>query len=302
MTPKDFFLHIGVIATLYVSAISLITLLFQVIETAYPDALNPYVDPYSAGIRWAIASLVIVFPLFLLLSWLLEKDYNRNPEKRTLAIRRWLNYLTLFVAGVVIATDLIVLINSFLGGEFTTRFILKVLVVLVVAGFVFGYYIWDLRRSIQEKSGRPKLFASIAGLIVIASIVGGFFIMGSPMTQRLLRFDQQKVSDLQTIQWQVVNYWQQKQSLPTSLDQLRDPISGFIPPIDPQSGLAYEYKPLSNLSFELCASFNLEGGANGRMSSIPQPLGAEQFNWQHESGRTCFERTIDPQLYPPVKR
>jgi uncharacterized membrane protein YpjA len=34
-----------------------------------------------------------------------------------------------------------------LGGELTTRFILKVLVAAVIAGTVFGYYLRDLRRD-----------------------------------------------------------------------------------------------------------------------------------------------------------
>jgi hypothetical protein len=27
-----------------------------------------------------------------------------------------------------------------------------------------------------------------------------------------------------------------------------------------------------------------------------------QDNWQHASGQTCFERTIDPSFYPPFTK
>ncbi len=301
ITPRDFFTHVGTIVTLYVSAISLITLLFQVINILHPDSLDYYVDPYSSGIRWAVASLIIIFPLFLLLSWLLERDYNVFPEKRGLGIKRWLTFLTLFVTGAAIATDLIVLITSFLGGEISTRFVLKVVVVLVVAGFVFGYYIWDLRRMSQ--SSRTKMFAIAAAIVVLASIVGGFVVMGSPMTQRKMRFDAEKTADLQNIQWQIVNYWQQKRALPNALGDLSDPISGFMTPNDPESGEVYGYRKISNLSFELCANFNLENkktNSGGDMYAYPAIKGSEQDNWQHAAGRACFERTIDPELYPPV--
>lgn len=304
ITPKDFFLHIGAMVTLYVSTISLIALLFQVINIAYPDVLNYYVDPYSTGIRWAIASLIIVFPLFILLSWFIEKDFTRNPEKRNLGIRRWLVYLTLFVAGIVIVTDLIVLINSFLGGEITSRFIFKVLVVLILSGFVFGYYLWDLRRTIGVKTIVPTIFAIIACLMVIASLVVGFSVMGSPITQRNIRFDQQKVSDLQNIQWQVVNNWQQKRMVPENLSDLDDSISGFVAPIDPQTNMSYEYRKTSNLSFELCAQFNLEGKdqyQNGRMPTYAvevDSLAGGPGSWDHSAGRYCYQRTIDPKLYP----
>jgi hypothetical protein len=42
------------------------------------------------------------------------------------------------------------LINTFLGGELTLRFFLKVLTVLFVAGSIGGYYIWDLKKFKSE--------------------------------------------------------------------------------------------------------------------------------------------------------
>lgn len=307
MTPRDFFIHIGIIVTLYVSSISLIALLFQIVDILHPDPVFSYVDPYSSGIRWAIASLIIVFPLFILLSWLLERQYTANPEKRALGIKRWLTFLTLFVAGATIATDLIVLINTFLGGEISLRFILKVIVVLVVAGIVFSYYLWDLRRTNQTATSRPKIFAVAVGLMVIASVVYGFVVMGSPNTQRMMRFDAARADNLQVIQWQIVNFWQQKRALPSQLDDLNDTISGFTVPLDPdaKNGKKYEYRKISDLSFELCADFNLNSrdtlDGNGRTSPVSSGFGPgiEQTNWQHTAGRVCFERIIDPELYPP---
>jgi hypothetical protein len=62
-------------------------------------------------------------------------------------VRRWLTYLTLFVAAVVLIVDLITLVDNVLGGEVTVRFVLKVLVAGLIAGTIFGYYLWDLRRD-----------------------------------------------------------------------------------------------------------------------------------------------------------
>ncbi len=310
MSPKDFFLHIGAMIALYVSSISLITLLFQVLNIVYPDPLSYYVDPYSTGIRWAIASLIIVFPIFLLLSWLVSRDYSKNPEKRGLGIRKWLIFLTLFLTGIAIVTDLIVLVNSFLGGELSSRFLLKVLVILVVAGFVFGYYLWDLRRSNGTGAGKPKMFAIGAGALVVVSLGIGFWIMGSPGSQRLIGFDLQKVNDLQNIQYQIVYRWQREAGVPSNLGQLNDSISGFVAPLDAQTGEPYEYKKVSDLAFELCATFNKESNDSldkAMMRSVPVqnikgvygPV--ETDNWKHGVGRVCFSRTIDPKLYPVNK-
>jgi uncharacterized membrane protein len=60
-------------------------------------------------------------------------------------VRKWLTYLTLLLAAGVIVGDGITLVFNLLSGELTTRFVLKVLVVAVVAGAAFGYFTWSMR-------------------------------------------------------------------------------------------------------------------------------------------------------------
>ena len=152
--------------------------------------------------------------------------------------------------------------------------------------------------------------------------MAGFVIAGSPQNQRLVRLDERRVSDLQTIQWQIINYWQQKEKLPESLETLRDPLSGWSLPVPPlfEEGEKYEYAVKGDLKFELCATFALAmpkgwreyGGGKiypmpmmeGRdvAVSYPYPGGGVNESWDHEAGRTCFERTIDPDLYPPYPK
>ena len=66
-------------------------------------------------------------------------------------MRRWLTYLTLFVAAAVLVGDMITLVNNVLGGELSIRFVLKVLVAAVIAGTIFGFYLHDLRREEKEE-------------------------------------------------------------------------------------------------------------------------------------------------------
>jgi hypothetical protein len=301
--PRDLFLHLLAIVTLYWSAVSFVTILWQMINYFFQDQLNYfYYDNFSGLIRFGVSSLFIVFPVFIIVSWYLNKIYTRESQVRESKIRKWLIYLTLFIASLIIIGDLVTIINMLLGGEVTIRFILKALSVLLVAGFVFGYYLDDVRKDAPTKLAKP--FAWASGVLVVAAIAGAFFVIGSPTTARLFQFDQQKVSDLQGIQSQIVNYWQKKEALPNSLSDLNDPISSFNVPVDPQTNKAYEYtvKDAQKLSFELCATFNKEGAdqyGQARPTSIPVK-GFTSDNWQHSSGRVCFERTIDKQLYPPL--
>jgi hypothetical protein len=126
-------------------------------------------------------------------------------------------------------------------------------------------------------------------------IVGGFIIVGSPARQRSLKFDDQRINDLQMIQSQTINYWQQKGNLPVQLNDLKDSISGFTAPMDPQTGQAYEYNVKSALNFELCANFNLPSQSDRISQPIPM-IYPPPDNWQHAAGHVCFDRTIDPQL------
>ncbi|OGZ63212.1 MAG: hypothetical protein A2639_02025 [Candidatus Staskawiczbacteria bacterium RIFCSPHIGHO2_01_FULL_34_27] len=303
--PRDVFLHLLAMVTLYWSAVSFITLCWQYINYFFPDALN-YNYGFTNSMRFALASLFIVFPVFILVSWFLNNIYAKESQVRESKVRKWLIYLTLFVAALVIIGDLIFVINTFLGGEITMRFILKALSVLVVAAIIFGYYLDDVRRNTPSKLS--KYFVWATSVIILISVIGAFFIVGSPKQARLIQFDQQRISDLQNLQYQVVNYWQRKGQMPKSLSDLNDSISGYVAPQDPETNMPYEYniKNAANLNFELCAVFNLDGNRSGvSPKSIPVPYGAypqELQNWDHASGRVCFERTIDSQLYPQLNK
>jgi len=311
VTPKDFFLWAGAMTALYVSVVSFLILLFEYIDRSFPDPVtNMYVDPYSGSIRFAMASIIVLVPLTVVLLRMIRKDIEANPEKKNLWVRRWAIVLTLFVAGVTIAIDLITLVNTFLGGEISVRFGLKVAVVLLVAAAGFMHFYADLKGYWQRNPGRAQTVGGAFIVLAFLAVVSGFFIIGSPTDIRLMRLDAQKEGDISNIQWQVVNYWQQKEELPASLADLNDPISGSVVPVDPQTGEAYEYEVTGEHSFTLCAVFNREGMKNSysgpyygyaEMSVASDPAGGME-TWQHGVGRTCFDRAIDPERYPPLSK
>ncbi len=300
MTAKDFFLHIAVIALLYTGTVALLNILFRVINSAFPQVVQ-YGHYGSTSISLPVATLIVVFPLFLFLADILRRGYAQDSSRKEYPVRKWLIYITLFITGAVLAGDLVILIYYFLDGqELTTGFILKILSVSAVAGAIFGYYADDLKDRLT--GSRRNMWRVVSATMVIGSIVAGFSVLGTPQSQRLLRYDSEKVSDLQNIQWQIVNYWQQKGTLPAKLAELEDPISGFIIPTDAQTEAPYEYQKTGTLSFNLCAVFNksLQTVNNSTSRTMyPESMGNKPGDsWQYEAGRHCFSRTIDPELYP----
>jgi hypothetical protein len=150
LDAREAFMYLVLFSTLYVSAYHLGSLLFDIINLTFPDPAEA--SAQRAGyvrqsMRWSISSLVVAFPVFVYVSWLLNRDISADPIKRHSKVRRWLTYVTLFIAAGVLIGDVISLVYNLLGGELTTRFLSKVLVVGFIAGSIFWYYLADLRRE-----------------------------------------------------------------------------------------------------------------------------------------------------------
>lgn len=285
-SAKDFFLNLGAIVALYTVVFNLVNLLFTVINKAYPQVSSGYYGLTSYSISFPVATLIIFFPIFVLLMWVLAKGYVSEPEKKHLSVRKWLTYITLFIAGLALAGDLVTVLYYFLDGqELTTGFLLKVLVVLVLAGLIFYYYLSDIREKLTAKS--QKIWLLISFFVILISIIWGFSVLGSPRTQQLARYDEQKVNNLMEISNQVSSYWQMKKALPVVLSDLTIENTYYAVPIDPQSNQPYGYQKIDAKSYKVCATFNT---ATNVQTDTRQtyPVGV----WVHPAGEYCFTQTV----------
>jgi hypothetical protein len=330
LTPKFFFVSLGVIVTLITSVSSLLILFFETLNNKFPDALNSiYQYGYNTynfdTIRSSLSTLIIFFPIFLVLSYFWRKISNLELGHVDTIIRKWMIYLILFLSSIVVVIDLVTLVRYFVAGEITNRFIFKVLGTAVIAMVVgFNYYFELKENELNIWKKRIGLLSGIVSIILVIGLISlSFAVMGSPQKQRALRFDQRRVEDLQNIQYQIINYWQQKEKLPAVISDVANPLSGYSIPVDPEleKGNKYEYAPKDKLSFELCATFGEEmpkgwqesnyGGGIPMMasqvkdisvSSYPYYGGGANDSWDHKVGRTCFTRTIDKDIYPPFPK
>ena len=324
-----FFLCLGVLITLITSVVAFLNLVFETLNKRFPDILNSsYQYGYSTheyeSIRMSLATLIIIFPVFIAVSYFWRKFSKLELGHIDEIFKKWVVYIILFLSATIIAVDLVTLVRYFISGEITSRFILKVAVVLVIALFVGVYYIFELK-------GKQKLFGFSVGILAVVKssvlvllvIYFSFSVMGSPAKQRLLRLDDRRINDLQNIQYQIINFWQQKEKLPTALVELTNPISGYSLPVEPEfeKGKTYEYIVKGSLEFELCATFSLPIPKGWReygggvvyprpyavsereiTSSYPYPGTGTNESWDHDEGRTCFSRTIDKDIYPPYSK
>lgn len=298
-TPKDFFLWLGAVIALYASITSFFALIFHYIDLAFPDPLSYVTDPFSTGMRISMATLIVMVPLFLALLLVIRRDIVREPGKANIWARRWALVLTIFLAALTAAIDLITLLTTFFGGDLTTHFALKAAVVLLIAVLVFLHFLADYRGYWTLHREKVNRVGAGVGALAIMTVIGGFLLIGSPSHLRELRYDSQRVSDLQNLQSQIISYWQREHALPSGLSSLDDPLAGYRVPADPATNAPYEYTKTGTASFLLCATFSAPSQAAG--PSYPGAMDPEQA-FMHAAGRTCFARTIDPNKYPTLPR
>jgi hypothetical protein len=116
---------------------------------------------------------------------------------------------------------------------------------------------------------------------VLAAVVAGLFVLGSPTEERGRRIDDRRVEDLQGIRAATDLYWTRHSQLPASLDDLTAEPGVTIRTSDPASSQAYAYQPLDSIRYEVCATFELE---SREIARDPQ-----KDLWAHGSGRQCFQ-------------
>lgn len=288
---REAFFHLLAFASLYTTIVSLIILFFTYINRLLPDSselLYAYSGDYDmSGIRWGMAAVIVTFPIFLWVSRLLIREMREHPERAWSGIRRWLTYLTLFVTAMAMIGDGITLLFYLLDGELSARFLLKVVVVLLLTGLTFVYYFVSLKSRTQKPgASMHKSFGMVASAITLLALVWGFFIAGSPMYGRDVRFDERRVADFQTISSEIRNIvydnkaWDENakpvKPIPATLDGVAaDASFQKVQTTDPETGSPYEYTVTGKNTYELCATFS-------------QQRDQPDIMWNHPAGRYCY--------------
>ncbi len=328
----DVFLYLGIGISLIVSITNFLQVLFTAIDRKFVDVLSysTYVDVTYSDMRFAIASLVVMFPIYVGLSWYVARDIEKYLYKQDIVVRKVLIYCTLFITVLSLIGTLVSVVYTYLGGDLSIRFGLKALSVFAVAASVFGYYMYSLKRDYSKKSIVPVFISFLAAVIVIASVVWSISIIGTPKQMRAQKIDSTRLSDLSRIQQEVFNRFQMTDKLPNGLSELNNAFQGYTVPVDPETGIAYEYKVVSQPTlrlnyetkkkemiteavFEICGTFTTKRAFNDRGQQAVIDKGGIMMSeysvanyyydgdqspyWNHAAEHTCFKRVITPDMY-----
>lgn len=148
-SARDAFVYLLSFVTLGIWTQALGEIGFVLINHVLPDPLSRSSDS-SFQVAFCLARLLVAYPLYLLLMRKILKELSVYREKTYSGVRKWLTYVALLVVALVGIGTLMAFLTSFLRGELTARFLLKVLVILAIDGTVLVYYYqWIQRRPAQ---------------------------------------------------------------------------------------------------------------------------------------------------------
>jgi hypothetical protein len=289
-TPKNFVIQLGALIALYVSITALTVLVFSIINLKFPDE-SYYWEGESAreAIRTCMAVIIVFFPTYLTLTRFSNQNRRTESNGEYVGLTRWLVYFSLLVAAGILLGDLVTLINYFLNGEITTRFLYKVFALFVIVGSAFHYYILDVKGYFTNRIQKSMQFAIGAVVLVVTSLVFGFQYIETPSEVREQRLDEQQITDLQSAQSYIENYHFTNKILPSDLASAYD---GLPVPTAPTGRTEYRYNITGDKSYELCATFAAPTRGLNDVNTIAIET---NFNWNHQAGAWCFKRMIiDP--------
>lgn len=137
-----------------------------------------------------------------------------------------------------------------------------------------------------------KYYISIAllGIFVLVLIIGGIIIAGSPISQKDIQLDNNRLQAFESIKYQIENYYTANRKMPNSLSDL----SSNINIQDPETKTNFDYKIIPPYSYQLCTIFSTDNSKTA--TNNYNNYGSDSALYKtHKKGYDCL--TFKPSDY-----
>jgi len=293
-SAKFTFLYLLSLVSLGFFAVSSGMVLFQIINKNIVDVVENYGMRYSIeALRFALSAMIVAAPIYFTSVWQINKNLANGELNNDSGIRKWLTYLILLVTSFVMIGWTIGIVNNFLNGELTFKFILKALTVLAISGGIFSYYLYDIKReeSKDKKNTVITTYFYTTIVLVVIVFISGIFFVESPSEARDRRIDNEAISRMSSITSAIQQYYDENGSLPESLDTLDREITylsadGLNNPLTKKQ---FDYKTVDQKKYELCTDF-LRASLDEDMQNYSYAY--PPADWRHEAGYVCIEQKV----------
>jgi hypothetical protein len=136
---QDMVIYGLLFVTLLIMVWSLVDLGFALIEVFLPDPLRE-TGWANATIRWSVATLIVVLPIFVALNLRVERALRRDPGQKRAPLRRRIGALTLFLAALSLLGAAVSVVYAGLTGTISAQFLAKAALVVGLSGLVIAYF------------------------------------------------------------------------------------------------------------------------------------------------------------------
>lgn len=245
------------------------------------------------SIIWIVTALFVWLPVTIVFYLRSRSEAEQKPARSSSVLYKVLTSIYYFcvIVGAIILVFLA--IYSLVSGSTTPDVSMKdvlmksavpaLLAVAIHVGMMFAY----------TKSNRPPrlVFASLyGGFVAVLAVV--LLVISIGFT-RSLKQDELTVSDLGIVNTAIIDHYYVNKKIPTDLSQ----ISIINNKLKARLG-QYEYTPVDEKRYQLCANFLTDSRSDNYMGSQAYPLAYEDyapyqsFYW-HDKGRVCFKLSTE---------
>lgn len=284
-----FYYMLSLIALIF-AALSAGMIIFQIINKNIADVIIQRASDFSPDqLKFAISALIISAPIFYITTWQICKNLFTGAFDKDSGVRRWLTYFVLLISSVVMLGWLIAIVNNFLDGELTVKFILKALTAIGIAAGIFTFYYYDIKRDKvageKDKIIRIYFYSSLAVVVIV--FISGLFIVESPQKTRDRKMDNAVLENFEDIDRAIGTYYSDNEKLPDDLEKIKSEFS-YISDKDLENsatGEKYDYKIKRENIYELCATF--------KISNEDSEDYDDYFDrWPHDAGYQCLSQRV----------
>ncbi len=268
------------------------SLMYELIEFYYPQETG-YGGFSQSTVRFGISTLVIAAPIYYFVTRFINRSISKKDLDADSGVRRWLTYIVMFIAVAVTLGDLIAVLNEYLDGTITIRFLLKALTIFTIAGGIFLYYFLDMNnKSDTIRCRKNNIWGVVYWVAVLVPLVWAFTIFETPTEARQRQIDENIIRELQNVHYSVESYASTNNQLPASFGILMSKPAQYGQNIDTRllEKYGFEYRRVSTREYELCATFERDNTHDKEMTGYG--YGDWNQQWEHPLGRHCFSFEI----------
>lgn len=265
-----------------------INLFSKIMKLFSPGTLSFNYDKIVlSDIRMMVALLILGSIVYFIFTFKIN-SYLKNKElKKDSALRTNLTHALLFICFLGILNYLYWLLMSLLQLEFKFLELLENLFKVFIWYLVFSFYYYDIKRTkIKKKDDVLYMFFVLGLCIVIVMIMASVLLLIKlPKDSKNWELDENNNDKINSIVYEIDNYYANNKSLPKNLDILENIPKKIL--IDSNSNKKYKYLITGKNKYQICTSYKND---SNHFSNYKPKVGGQRM-W-YISGQNCLDFEI----------